>query len=153
MYPSSFLAASQKISQAYNKLYEPLLAEYDIPQISLDILMFLTNNPQYSTAQQISDLRHIKKNLVSIHVDKLVGAGLLQRNSVAGDRRKIALSCTEKAQPIIQAGHKVQENFQRLLTDGIDENIWKAFEQLNTELAANAEKILNGFKTGGNKND
>ncbi len=63
MNTSSFLAISQKILHAYNKLCEPLLAEYDIPQVSFDILMFLTNNPKYVTAQKISEMRHIKKTL------------------------------------------------------------------------------------------
>lgn len=142
MSPSSFLTISQKILHAYNKMCEPLLTEYDIPQVSFDILMFLTNNPEYSTAQEISEIRHIKKNLVSVHVEKLVSAGLLQRNSVVGDRRKIALSCTEKAKPIIRAGHKLQENFYSTLTAGIDDNMWRTLEQINTELEANAEQIL-----------
>ncbi len=144
MTSSSFLAISQKILHAYNKLCEPLLAEYDIPQVSFDILMFLTNNPEYSTAQEISEMRHIKKNLVSVHVEKLVSAGLIQRNPVAGDRRKIALSCTERAAPIIQAGHDLQEHFYRILTANIDEAMWITFDKINAQLAENAEKILKG---------
>ncbi len=142
MNSSSFLATSQKILHAYNKLCEPLLAEYDIPQVSFDILMFLTNNPKYVTAQEISEMRHIKKNLVSVHVDKLVRAGLLKRSSIADDRRKIALSCTEKAKPIIQAGHKLQENFYSTLTAGIDDSMWSVFNKINATLEINAELIL-----------
>ncbi|HJJ78251.1 MAG TPA: MarR family winged helix-turn-helix transcriptional regulator [Methanocorpusculum sp.] len=142
MNTSSFLAISQKILHAYNKLCEPLLAEYDIPQVSFDILMFLTNNPKYVTAQEISEMRHIKKNLVSVHVDKLVSAGFLKRSSIADDRRKIALSCTEKAKPIIQAGHKLQENFYSTLTAGIDDSMWSVFNKINATLEINAELIL-----------
>lgn len=142
MNSSSFLAISQKILHAYNKLCEPLLAEYGIPQVSFDILMFLTNNPKYVTAQEISEMRHIKKNLVSVHVDKLVSAGLLKRSSIADDRRKIALSCTEKAKPVIQAGHKLQENFYSTLTAGIDDSMWSVFNKINATLEINAELIL-----------
>ena len=60
----------------------PILHEFDIPQVSFDILMFLKNNPELCTAQQISEFRHIKKNLISVHVDKLVTAGYLDRKSV-----------------------------------------------------------------------
>ena len=75
MTPSTFVAFFHDVLNAYNKMCEPILHEFDIPQVSFDILMFLNNNPELSTAQQISEFRKIKKNLVSVHVDKLVTAG------------------------------------------------------------------------------
>ena len=94
MTPSTFITFFHDALSAYNKMCEPILHEFDIPQVSFDILMFLKNNPDLCTAQQISEFRNIKKNLVSVHVDKLVAAGYLQRGTVTGDRRKIWLSCT-----------------------------------------------------------
>lgn len=49
----------QNIVHACNKLCEPLLKKYDLPQVSFDILMFLANNPEFSTAQEISEIRNI----------------------------------------------------------------------------------------------
>ena len=97
MTPSTFVAFFHDALNAYNKMCEPILDEFDIPQVSFDILMFLENNPNLCTAQQISEFRNIKKNLVSVHVDKLVNSGYLQRGAVTGDRRKVLLSCTPKA--------------------------------------------------------
>ena len=74
MTPSTFVAFFHDVLNAYNKMCEPILHEFDIPQVSFDILMFLNNNPELCTAQQISEFRKIKKNLVSVHVDKLVTA-------------------------------------------------------------------------------
>lgn len=142
MQPNSFLLISRKMLHAYNKMCEPLLAEYGIPQVSFDILMFLANNPQFSTAKEICEIRHIKKNLVSVHVDKLVSAGLLQRNSVTGDRRKIALFPTEKAEPIIKAGHDMQNIFFSIISSGIDEDMWLVFDKINRTIETNAENIL-----------
>lgn len=44
----------------------------------------------------------IKANLVSVHVDRLVKEGYLERRAVEGDRRKTELICTQKAQPVIE---------------------------------------------------
>lgn len=137
----SFLTDAQKMIHAYNRLCEPLLSAYDLPQVSFDILMFLTNHPEYSTAQEISEIRHIKKNLVSVHVDKLVCAGLLERTPVVGDRRKIALSCTEKAKPIIEGGLQLQKRFYEELTKGISVEKWKVFEEIYGTIEANAERL------------
>ena len=67
---SDYLIISKKTITAYNKTCESVLKKYDIPQVSFDILMFLTNNPEYVTAQDISEIKGIKKNLVSVPVLK-----------------------------------------------------------------------------------
>lgn len=54
------------------------------------------NNPQYKTAADIVKIRGIKANLVSLHVERLVQEGYLERREVPGDRRKTELICTEK---------------------------------------------------------
>ena len=40
--------------------------------------LFLANNPDYKTARDIVEVRHIKANLVSMNVDKLVQEGYLE---------------------------------------------------------------------------
>ncbi len=141
MKPTAFLSVSQKILHAYNKMCEPLLQEFELSQVSFDILMFLANNPEYSTAQEICEIRHIKKNLVSVHVEKMVCAGLLQRNAVAGDRRKIALSCTEKASPIIDAGLHMQKSFYEGITKGITAEQWEVYKEIHETVEENARQI------------
>ena len=63
---------SIKTSQAYNAVCKPLCQELGLSQTALDILLFLANNPDYKTARDIVEVRHIKANLVSMNVDKLV---------------------------------------------------------------------------------
>ena len=67
---------SIKTAQAYNAVCKPLCQELGLSQTALDILLFLANNPDYKTARDIVEVRHIKANLVSMNVDKLVQGGL-----------------------------------------------------------------------------
>lgn len=143
MAPSTFITFFHDALNAYNKMCEPILHEFDIPQVSFDILMFLKNNPDLCTAQQISEFRNIKKNLVSVHVDKLVTAGYLQRGTVAGDRRKILLSCTEKAEPILKAGLKMQQDFNQQLILNIPEEHMSIYKEIIESMAANARQMMN----------
>lgn len=46
-----------KLLDVYNQLCRPLCQQTGIPQTSLDILMFLKNNPQYKTAADIVKIR------------------------------------------------------------------------------------------------
>ena len=139
---SDYLAMTKDTMSAYNRMCEPVLLKNDIPQVSFDILMFLENNPEFCTAQEISEVRGIKKNLVSVHVEKLVQGGLLQRGTVSGDRRKISLAVTEKAKPIIEAGLAAQQKFYVRLTAGISEEDWAVYKHINEHLAKNVREIL-----------
>lgn len=141
---SDYLIISKKTITAYNKTCEPLLVKYDIPQVSFDILMFLTNNPEYVTAQDISEMKGIKKSLVSVHVEKLVSAGLLKRGYVSGDRRKISLTCTEKAKPIIEDGLANQRSFYDRIISGITEEDWSAYKRINKHIMKKTMEILKG---------
>lgn len=141
MITSYFLSTLKDNLHAYDLMCEPVLEKFGMPKVSFDILMFLANNPGYSTAQEISGIRNIRKNLVSVHVEKLVKAGLLTRGAVEGDRRKVALSCTEKAQPIIDAGREMQRQYFEKLREGIPEDRWENFVGVMEMITKNAMKM------------
>ena len=101
----------RKISLAYGAACKGLCRELDLPQTAFDILMFLGNNPAYKTASEIVELRHIKANLISVHVERLVQEGYLIRRPSPTDRRKTELFCTEKALPVIRRGRQLQADF------------------------------------------
>ena len=66
---------AQKVALAYGAVCKPLCRELGLTQTAFDILLFLANNPSYRTARDIVEVRHIKANLVSVNVDKLVQEG------------------------------------------------------------------------------
>ena len=74
---------SFKTAQAYSAMCKPLCQELRLPQTAFDILMFLANNPDCTTARDIVEIRKIKANLVSVNVDRLVQEGYLERRAVA----------------------------------------------------------------------
>ena len=118
---------AQKLSQAYSSACKPLCVSLGLPQTAFDILLFLANNPRYTTARDITEVRKIKANLVSVNVSRLVEDGYLTRNAVTGDRRKVQLLLTEKAQPVVQQGQALQQRFFADLFSGMDEDTRKGF--------------------------
>ena len=132
----------RKIDQAYAAACKPLCQELELPQTAFDILMFLGNNPAYRTASEISELRHIKPNLVSVNVERLVREGYLIRQPVQGDRRKTELLCTRKALPVIARGQALQNEFMNRLFAGTDAATRKAFILAMQRLEENLNQIL-----------
>lgn len=138
---SDYLMLTKNLLAAYNRICEPLLLKHDIPQVSFDILMFLTNNPELCTAQDISDYRNIKKNLVSVHVEKLVNSGYLERGDFSGDRRKISLRTTGKALAIIEEGLLLQKTFFEKLKADIPEEDWLTYIRVSEKIAENRKNL------------
>lgn len=131
-----------KMAHAYSVMCKPLCQEMKLPQTAFDILMFLSNNPQYKAARDIVEVRKIKANLVSINVDKLVKEGYLERREVAGDRRKTELVCTSQADSIIEKGRIVQKDFKDTLFNSMDDSMKEILFKGMEIMEDNLDRIL-----------
>ena len=120
---------ANKTGLVYSAVCKPLCQKLHLPQTAFDILMFLANNPNYTTARDIVEVRHIKANLVSVNVD---------------DRRKTELACTEKAQSIIEQGRRMQDDFIRRLMAGLEEEKLEIFFEVIDTMNENLDAILEG---------
>lgn len=135
---------AQKLSQAYSSACKPLCVSLGLPQTAFDILLFLANNPRYTTARDITEVRKIKANLVSVNVSRLVADGYLTRNAVTGDRRKVQLLLTEKAQPVVQQGQALQQRFFTDLFSGMDKDTRKGFFHALSIMDQNLDHLVKG---------
>ncbi len=129
---------ANKMTQAYHIMLAPLCKETGLPPLALDILLFLANNPEHNTAKDICRMRGHKSGIVSVHVERLVNDGLLERQEMPGDRRQTRLVCTEKAQDIITRGREIQWQFGLRLMEGISkedhETMHRCFERIDVNL-------------------
>ena len=133
---------ANKTGLVYSAVCKPLCQKLHLPQTAFDILMFLANNPNYTTARDIVEVRHIKANLVSVNVDKLVQEGYLTRQPVAGDRRKTALACTPRAQEVIRRGRQLQTAFFDSLFRGMEPPLRTAFIDAMQIIDSNLDQML-----------
>ena len=135
---------AHKMSLAYSATCKTLCRELKLPQTAFDILMFLANNPDYKTASDIVEVRKIKANLVSVNVEKLVRDGYLERKAVEGDRRKVELICTKIAEPVIEIGKKLQQDFVEQILSGVDEEKRKKMAEILNQMEKNLDEMLKG---------
>ena len=126
---------TMKLSAAYSAVCRPLCHELNLPQTAFDILMFLANNPEYTTARDIVEVRKIKANLVSINVDKLVGED-------TDDRRKTDLLSTDKRGAVIEQGRTLQNRFMNSLLAHIDDAARKQLAESIHQMEQNLDHML-----------
>lgn len=137
----SGMAVLYGIRQAYEDWCKPLCRELGMPQMAFDILMFLSGNPDLCTARDINRHHGFKENILSVNVNKLVSEGYLERRTVEGDRRKVRLALTDKAQPIVTRGKRAQEEFDRLIKEGITSEELAVFAKCLETAGENARHI------------
>ncbi len=138
---SKLFCSANRFIEAYHTVLQPLCKETGLPPLAVDILMFIANNPESSTAKDICKCRGLKSGIVSVHIERLVSEGLLVRQNVPDDRRKTHLACTAYAADIVKTGHALQKCFARELLAGLSEEDIKTFRNCLAVLSENTEKI------------
>lgn len=128
--------------QAYCIRCKSMCRELHMPQTAFDILMFLANNPEHNTAKAIVEFRGLKANLVSVNVDRLVQEGYLDRRDFPGDRRKTVLLCTPKAQPVIDRGRELQNDFLEDIFKNVDDTSRQNFHRVMEAMERNVDRIM-----------
>lgn len=111
MSPLELLTAGSQVRSVYEGFCRPVCRQWGLSQTELDVLLFLANNPEADTARDVCRLRKIKKALVSVTVDKLASAGLLEKRRDPADRRIWRLALTPAALPAAEAGKRAQQAF------------------------------------------
>lgn len=133
---------AKKFGLAYTQALMPLSKELGIPHTAIGILLFFANNPALATARDICECRGLKRANVSVHVERLVREGLLERKADSNDRRKDILVCTEKAQPIIDIGRRAQEQFTKSVTCGLTEEEFAMMERCLKVMNQNIDRLI-----------
>lgn len=145
---SQMFRNANRFIEAYHTALLPVCRDTALPPMAVDILMFIANNPENSTASDICQFRGLKSGIVSVHVDRLVNEGLLVRQSVPGDRRKTRLVCTDAAGAIIERGRDIQKRFAQKLVAGLSEEDIAVFRACLAAMGDNIEDIRkNGLST------
>ena len=138
---SQMFRNANRFIEAYHAALQPVCRDTGLPPMAVDILMFFANNPESGTAKDVCQCRGFKSGIVSVHVDRLVNEGLLLRKSVAGDRRKTQLVCTDTAGNIIEKGRELQKSFAERLLIGLSDEDIAVFRNCLAVIGENIEKI------------
>lgn len=135
------LRFSQHFDKFYSRRFQPLIHTSGLSLRELHVLLFLSNNPGYDTAKDITQLRGISKSQVSQAVDFLAAEGYLSRRTDKNDRRVVHLSLTEESLPLVRQAQAVQQECWRLLLDGLEKDQLRLLQQLLETVLKNGERL------------
>lgn len=113
------------IRLALKRLYDhemaPIMDRYDLTRMELDVLLFLQNNPGCDTAAEIVQLQMMTKSHVSKAVDHLTERGFITQNRDEKNRRRIHLTLTDAAAPVLAESLEAQSRIVALMMKGVSQ--------------------------------
>lgn len=131
------------IKSLYAECVEPVCRKFHLTRMELDILLFLANNPQFNTATEIIEHRHLTKSHVSLAVSTLVEKGYLTKHKSEHNRKTIRLRLCPAADDIIHDGREAQKFFGSVLfKDFTPED----YRQLSTLFERVTQNIINYYQ-------
>lgn len=126
------------IKSLYAECVEPVCRKFHLTRMELDILLFLANNPQFTTATEIVENRRLTKSHVSLAVNALVKKGYLVKYQSEHNHKTIHLSLCPSAGDIVHDGQDAQKLFGSIIFKGFTpedhEQITRLFERLTRNI-------------------
>lgn len=121
---------------------EPIIQEYDLRPVELDILIFLRQEKNIDTAKGIIARKHLSKAHISKSVDNLRLGGFIKVTEDDNDHRIYHISLTEKSDEVISKVTKVYEECREIMQKGISEEELKVAKNVVLKMIENINCAL-----------
>ncbi len=142
MYATDFLITIRRIMKLQENVLKEVCQEFSLTLTEATIISFLHNNPGRDTAADIVELRMLQKGSVSQAVETLYQKSFLIREQDRDDRRKIHLSLTTAADPIVHSIEVFWSRFETEIFAGVSETELAAFLRVNNQIKTNIEAAM-----------
>lgn len=124
----------------YSRKINEVAQRYGMTKVEMDVLLFLYNNPEYDTARDIVEVRHIAKSYVSKAVELLMRKGYLAVEEDKKDRRMAHLRLLPEASGVIKDGRAAQDRVGAAVRRGISEPEFETFEKVIKQMYSNTKE-------------
>lgn len=138
----NFWEDQKVLTTFYSQCIKPVCDLYQLTQMEFNILMFLTNNPEYNTASDIVRIRMLTKSHVSTSIKSLEKRGLVKTSFQNNNRKTMHITIQEKANPIITDGKLAQQKFGQKLFQGFSLEEIEMYTRLFQKTCLNARKEM-----------
>ena len=143
-----FADKHKTITGCYEMLARKVCEKYQLTQMEYGILMFLHNNPQYTTAADIVRVRKSTKSHVSTSLRGLDNQGLIKRLQSADHKKHIEIVILSKAAPVIEDGANAQKEFAKTVLNGLTKEEKHLCKVVFHKICSNADEYLKKHGAG-----
>ncbi len=132
-------------SELYERRMAPISTSFDLTAMELAILLFLANNPEYNTAKDIVEKRHLTKSHISISLRDLEERGFIRKEHRGGNNRTFHLVLLPPSDNVIREGQKAQTEFLSSVTAGFSamdtESLQSYVDRMNENVLSSLQQL------------
>lgn len=130
----------RKIKRISDIAFGELRKKYGIKQLEVEILIYLSRNPESSASSFIKEMG-LNKGQVSVAMDNLSSGGFITLKRDNKDHRYSHASITEKTLPVLEEAEKIKVLYEKMIFSGISPEDAFSFWNVSKKMMANLEKI------------
>lgn len=130
-----------QLRKLITKYVEPIMDEYGLRPVELDILEFITRE-NLSTAKEIMHKRHISKSHISKSLEHLLEKGFINMTEDENDHRILRITLTDDSYKVINSVNNAYEKCRCVLLQGISEEEQNIFSEVIHKMNNNVEGEL-----------
>ena len=137
--------AISEFEKAFGRCRKNIMQRFNLSAIEVDVLIFLTNFPQYTTATEIAANTNLKKSHISLAVGKLLYKGYLTRKADETNHKRLHLQLTENAAEIAHIGRTQLALLTKALFLNFSEKEQNFFDQMCARIITNIRATYESF--------
>ena len=142
METNDFILSGMQLKKLIEKKVQPVIDEYDLRPVELDILVLLHREKNIDTAKAIVQRKHLSKAHISKSIDNLSEKGFIQVCEDEDDHRILHIQLTGKSQEVVKRMIAIYEECKEIMQNGISQEelevvknvVLKMNENINREL-------------------
>lgn len=108
-----------QLKKLVSRKVEPIMQEYDLRPVELDILVFLRKERNVDTAKGIIERKHFSKAHISKSIENLRLGGFIQVTEDENDHRILRISLTDKSNEVISKVTEIYAECREIMQRGI----------------------------------
>ena len=130
----------RKLKRISDIAFGELRRKYGLKQLEVEILIYLSRNPESSASSFIKEMG-LNKGQVSVAMDNLSSGGFITLKRDNKDHRYSHASITEKTLPVLEEAEKIKVLYEKMIFSGISPEDAFSFWNVSKKMMANLEKI------------
>lgn len=142
METNDIVMSGLQLKKLITKKVEPIIYEYNLRSVELDILVFLDKEKDVDTAKEIMQRKHLSKAHISKSIDNLRTKGFIQINEDEDDHRVLHISLTEKSKEVITKVIHVYEECRNIMQENISDEELETMKKVVMKMMQNVSREL-----------
>lgn len=142
MVTSDVVMSGAQLKKLISRKVEPLMQEYDLRPVELDILVFLQKEKSVDTAKGIIEKKHLSKAHISKSIENLRAGGFIQIAEDENDRRILHINLTDKSNEVIRKVNEIYTQCKEIMERGISKEDLEILRKVIAQVNENINREL-----------